>query len=243
MDEARAAELHPAALFGPARTYAEQLARASRVAVAEPLNRQSGGVVLRLSSVGKTYGRRRVLGDVDLEVRAGQVVAVVGANGAGKSTLLEICAGLQNASEGKVERVPHVGWVPQSGGTYDLLSAQEHFELFGGASRIGRGRSRATGERLAARLGWRPRAQQPVSELSGGTKQKLNLILGELSRPELLLLDEPYQGFDRGSYADFWGEVRRWRESGTAVVVVTHLLHEPDEVDHVLELLPHGGPE
>jgi ABC-2 type transport system ATP-binding protein len=72
--------------------------------------------------------------------------------------------------------------------------------------------------------------------LSGGTRQKLNLVLGELHAPDLLLLDEPYQGFDQGAYLDFWQQVFAWRDAGRAVVVVTHLLHDLQNVDHVLDL-------
>jgi ABC-type multidrug transport system ATPase subunit len=85
-------------------------------------------------------------------------------------------------------------------------------------------------------LSWRPKPHQRVDQLSGGTQQKLNLILGDLHAPDLLLLDEPYQGFDQGSYLDFWQQVYQWRDAGKAVVVVTHLLHELDRADHVIDL-------
>jgi ABC-type multidrug transport system ATPase subunit len=99
-----------------------------------------------------------------------------------------------------------------------------------------RGRGTATGLQLARALGWRPRADQPVGQLSGGTRQKLNVVLGELSRPELLLLDEPYQGFDHGAYVDLWTQIDRWRDTGTAVLIVSHMLSELDRVDRVVEL-------
>jgi ABC-type multidrug transport system ATPase subunit len=72
--------------------------------------------------------------------------------------------------------------------------------------------------------------------LSGGTRQKLSVVLSELDRPELLLLDEPYQGFDHDSYLDFWDQVFRWRDAGAAVLVVTHLLRDLERIDHVVQL-------
>jgi ABC-2 type transport system ATP-binding protein len=72
--------------------------------------------------------------------------------------------------------------------------------------------------------------------LSGGTRQKLNLVLAGLGEPDVLLLDEPYQGFDSGSYLDFWQQVWQWRDAGKAVVVVTHLLAHADRADIVLDL-------
>ncbi|MEO1061959.1 MAG: ABC transporter ATP-binding protein [Actinomycetota bacterium] len=229
--------LTPERMFGPATAYADRLARAMRSTTATRLPAASRErVALRLTDVSKRYGRRQVLRDVSLEVHRGESVAVVGANGSGKSTLLQICAGTVKPTSGTVERVTHVGYVPQSGGTAAFLTPAEHFELFAAARADSRRRATATGLQLASTLGWRPRADQPVGQLSGGTRQKLNVVLGELSGPELLLLDEPYQGFDHGAYVDLWTQIDRWRDTGTAVLIVSHMLGELDRVDRVVEL-------
>lgn len=235
--EAIAAGLHPAQLFGPAAAYAAAVARAARPApVAAPLTRERGPVVLRLSGVTKRYRRRQVLRGVDLTLRAGEVAAVVGANGAGKSTLLDICAGTTKATTGIVERTARIGYAPQQHGVAPYLTADEHFRLFGAVHRMGARKAAATGAHLAGGLGWRPRAGVVASQLSGGTQQKLNVVLGELNRPDLILLDEPYQGFDQDSYLDLWTQVYAWRDAGAGVLVVTHLLHDLGKVDHLLEL-------
>jgi ABC-2 type transport system ATP-binding protein len=226
----------PAHLFGPAHLYARHL-------LTELSRPETGGrpvakgpVALRLTGVSKNYRRRTVFSGVDLTVHGGEVAAIVGANGCGKSTLLRICAGLTAPSSGTVQRVREVGFVPQDGGTAGWLTAAEHFTLFGAAAGMAPRRARSTGDHLAGRLAWRPGAGQLVQHLSGGTRQKLNLVLGELHAPDLLLLDEPYQGFDQGSYLDFWQQVGTWRDAGRAVVVVTHLLHDLQNVDRVLDL-------
>jgi len=97
-------------------------------------------------------------------------------------------------------------------------------------------KSVAIGTGLARQLGWRPRSDVIAARLSGGTQQKLNVVLSELNRPDLVLLDEPYQGFDQDSYLDFWEQVYKWRDAGAGVLVVTHLLHDLERVDHLLEL-------
>ena len=227
-------------VFGPAHLYARRLATelgalASR-APAQPAGAAPGRVLLALRDVGKSYRRRPVFSGVNLTVRAGEVAAVVGANGCGKSTLLHICAGFVRPSSGTVHRTPRVGFVPQDGGTLDWLSADEHFALFGAVSGMERRRAVSTGEHLAGRLSWRPAGGQLGHHLSGGNRQKLNLVLGELHAPDLLLLDEPYQGFDEGTYLNFWHQVSAWRDAGRAVVVVTHLLHDLQNVDRVLDL-------
>jgi ABC-2 type transport system ATP-binding protein len=107
----------------------------------------------------------------------------------------------------------------------------------------GRGRSRvdarSEGRAAAAALDWAGAgAAGEARRLSGGTRQKLNLVMSGIGEPDVLLLDEPYQGFDNGSYLDFWQQVWRWRDAGKAVVVVTHLLSALDQVDAVLDLTP-----
>ncbi|HOT34510.1 MAG TPA: ATP-binding cassette domain-containing protein [Microthrixaceae bacterium] len=235
--EAAERGLPPEQIFGPATAYADQLARALRVPSGSPLAlAEQSSPALRLNGISKRYGRRQVLNDVTLEVRHGESVAVVGANGSGKSTLLKVCAGTVKPDAGTVERTEHVGYVPQSGGTAEFLTATEHFELFAAARQNSRRRGRATGERLAASLGWSPSSEHTAGQLSGGIRQKLNVVLGELSGPDLLLLDEPYQGFDHGSYIDLWTQIDRWREKGTGVLIVTHMLGDLDRVDRIIEL-------
>ena len=238
--DAQMAGVHPSTLYGPAQLYADTLSRAARsgAANAAPLPRQRGEVVLRLRQVSKTYGRRVGLHRVDLELRAGEVAVVVGSNGSGKSTLLDICAGVVRASSGTIERCRRIGYVPQHRGVMGLMTVDEHLRLFGAAYGMNASESVAVGRRLAAHLGWRQRGMALVSTLSGGTQQKLNVVLGELDRPDLILLDEPYQGFDRSSYLDFWDQVFRWRDAGAGVLVVAHILHDLDRMDHVIELAP-----
>jgi ABC-2 type transport system ATP-binding protein len=227
-------------LFGPAHLYARHLAtELGDLAAATAAGRataQPGRVLLSLRGVGKRYRRQVVFDGVDLTVRAGEVAAVVGANGCGKSTLLRICAGFVKPTSGTVHRTARVGFVPQDGGTVEWLTPAEHFALFGAAAGMAPRRATSTGDHLAGRLSWRPSPGQVAQQLSGGNRQKLNLVLGELHAPDLLLLDEPYQGFDEGTYLNFWQQVAAWRDAGRAVVVVTHLLHDLQHVDRVLDL-------
>lgn len=238
--EAEAAGAEPSSMYGPATAYAGALAQAARsgVATAAPLVRKRGRVVLYLQGVTKRFRRREVLRGIDLRVRAGEVAAIVGANGCGKSTLLNICAGLIRATSGTVERAERIGYAPQLNGVAGLLTPEEHFRLFGAAYRMPPKKAVSIGAHLAAQLGWRPRKDTIAANLSGGTQQKLNVILSEFARPDLILLDEPYQGFDQNSYIDFWDQVFRWRDTGAGVLVVTHMLHDLDRLDHVLELPP-----
>jgi len=188
-------------------------------------------VLLDVDRLTVKRGGRPVLDELTIQVRAGEAIAVIGENGAGKSTLLQACAGLLRPDSGQVRARAAVGYCPQEPGVMELLSAAEHLELFGGSAP-------RSGARILGRLGF-PRADvagKLARELSGGTRQKLNVALALLDDAGVLLLDEPYQGFDNGTYLDFWELVGEWRDEGRAVVVVTHLLAESGRVDRVVEL-------
>ena len=242
--EAACAGVAPADLFGPAVLYARDLASALTQDVTQdgPDHRRRdpertlGPVVLRLRGVSVRRGRRTVLANLDLTVRRGEVVAVVGANGAGKSTLLQVCAGLLRAGSGTVERTSRFGYAPQLDALAPLLTVDEHLRLFGALDGANRGRAVSTGHRILQRLGWKPDGDQVVGALSGGTRQKINLALAQLASPDLLLLDEPYQGLDALAYEDLWALISAWRSSGAGVLLVTHLLRDIDFVDRVVEL-------
>ena len=235
--EAEAAGETPGDLYGPAVLYAREVASALRDYQADvPAPTSAAPVVLRLTDVSVRRDRRTVLSGINLTLHRGEVVAVVGANGAGKSTLLQLCAGLLRASGGSIERTPNFGYAPQLDSLAPLLTVDEHLRLFGAARGIRQGRSVSTGHRLLTRLGWTARGDQTAGTLSGGTQQKLNVALAHLDAPDLLLLDEPYQGLDALAYEDLWALISAWRASGAGVLLVTHLLRDVDLVDRVVEL-------
>jgi ABC-type multidrug transport system ATPase subunit len=194
---------------------------------------------LLVSKVAKRYGRTTILSDVDLTVRGGEVVALTGENGAGKSTLMRICAGLIAADAGEVTVGGPIGYCPQVPGLFELLTADDHLVMFGRGAGLGRAEALQRGHAILAEFGYPLHERAVTRDLSGGTRQKLNLALALLTDPAVLLLDEPYQGFDHGTYVDFWEHCNVWRQAGKAVVVVTHMLAELNRVDRVVELPAH----
>lgn len=194
---------------------------------------------LAVAAVSKSYGRTRVLRQVDLSVGAGEVVALTGENGAGKSTLLRICAGLLRADSGTIHVSGRTGYCPQTPGLFELLTADEHLVMFGRGVGLSRADSIRRGHHVLAEFGFPTGRRIATRDMSGGTRQKLNLALAVLADPELLLLDEPYQGFDRGTYVNFWDHCDAWRRQGKAVVVVTHMLAELGRADRIVELPAH----
>lgn len=198
---------------------------------------------LHAQHISKRYGRRPVLDGVNLRVGRGEAVAIIGENGVGKTTLLRVCAGLLRADGGTVALTAPVGYCPQAPGVIDLLNAEQHVVLFGAVAGLSRREARATGMAMLESFGFPGGEKAIAKDLSGGTRQKLNLALALLGDPGILLLDEPYQGFDMGSYVDFWSHVDTWRDEGRAVVIVTHLLTETHRVDRLVEVRDRGAHE
>lgn len=192
-----------------------------------------------MEGVRKSYGRTHVLDHVSLAVDSGEIVALTGENGAGKSTLMKICAGLLRPDAGSVRVAGRIGYCPQAPSLFDLLTADEHLAMFGRGAGLCREDAVRRGHRLLDEFDFPVGRRVVTIDMSGGTRQKLNLALAMLIDPTLLLLDEPYQGFDRGTYVNFWDHCDRWRDRGKAVVVVTHMLAELDRVDRVVELPAH----
>ncbi len=195
----------------------------------------SGSAYLRCAGVTKSFRRTSVLRGADLEVARGESVAIVGENGSGKSTLLGVCAGTIRPDAGSVVRPDRVGLCPQVPGLVELLTISDHVQLAAGGTEDPKAASGRVLDLLAA-LGLDAQLKMTASELSGGQRQKLNVALAIADDPQLLLLDEPYQGFDHGSYLNLWELIERWTTESRAVVVITHLLAEGDRVDRVLTM-------
>jgi ABC-2 type transport system ATP-binding protein len=191
------------------------------------------GTVLEARDVRKAYRGHQVLAGVDLAVRPGQLVAVVGENGAGKSTLLKILAGILAADSGQVGLAGTLGYCPQDPVLNDNLTACQHLRYFAAARRLPS--LRRAGD-LVRLLGYEQSLGQVAGELSGGTRQKLNLTLALLHDPDVLLLDEPYQGFDWDTYLRFWDLVADLRSRRKAIVIITHLVFEQDRFDLLADL-------
>ena len=200
--------------------------------------------VLTVSEVHKAFRsgppwRRRtveVLRGASLEVAQGELAGLVGENGSGKSTLMQIVVGFLARDGGEVERPPRIGYCPQQPLLWDKLTVSEHFELFASAYRLTESEGRSSAERLLDELQFARYERFRVEELSGGTRQKLNLALALMHDPQLLLLDEPYAGFDWETYLRFWDMSERRRQDGMGILVVSHLLAERDRLTRVYEL-------
>jgi len=179
--------------------------------------------LIALRGLDVRHGAVPALTGVDLDIAPSEIVTIVGPNGSGKSTLLRAVIGALRPSAGTITRKPglRVGYVPQKLHVDPGLpmTARRFLSL---PARVGD----AAAQEALARAGTEGLASRQMSELSGGQFQRVLLARALLSRPELLILDEPTQGLDQPGSADFYRLIERLRdEIGCAVLMVSHELH------------------
>ena len=216
---------------------------------------------MRADSVSKRYGTRDALRAVSFEISDGERVAVIGPNGAGKTTLLEILAGALRPTSGTVSLRPdEVGWVPQQPALYSKLSVAENLRLFArlerakpGQRRHGWRRSKSRGrpdegpgntidvERVVGQMldqtALGDRARDEVGKLSGGNRQRVNIAIGLIGDPAVLLLDEPSASLDPRQRERLWQFLSAL---GTTVVFSTHDIGEAERYADRLLVLADG---
>jgi ABC-type multidrug transport system ATPase subunit len=215
-------------------------------AVSPPVDaaRIDARVVLRAAGVSKAYRagvwpRRRdrpVLRAADLQLRTGEIVGLVGENGSGKSTLMKILVGSLARDGGTIERSGSLGYCPQDPVLYARLTCDEHFELFAEAYGMSRVEYDTAREAIYEILGFGRWGRARVDELSGGTRAKLNLGLALLPDPQILLLDEPYAGFDWDTYQRFWDVAADRRAEGRSLLIISHFITDEERFDRIYDL-------
>ena len=188
----------------------------------------------------KHYGERQALRGIDLDTSAGELVAITGPNGAGKTTLLSILAGILEPDGGAVSTEDGaIGWVPQQPALYRRLTVEENLLLF--ARLEGHEDPHASTEEMLQLSGLGERRAEIVARLSGGNQQRINIAIGLLSRPAVLLLDEPSVGLDPRQRARLWEFVAALASSnGTTVIFSTHDIQEAERYGQRLLVLADG---
>lgn len=188
---------------------------------------------LKVTDVHHRFGKRKVLRGVDVDFPYGAVHGIVGENGAGKTTLLRILSGRLAPDQGRVSCTGVLGYCPQRIVVNERLTVRQHLRYFQVAHGLP-DLDRASGIMDILRL--RSFLDDRAGVLSGGVRQKLNLTLALMHDPSVVLLDEPYQGFDWETYLQFWELVEELRSRGRCVLVVSHLAHDTARLSTVYRL-------
>jgi ABC-2 type transport system ATP-binding protein len=188
--------------------------------------------VVMVRGLRKRYGTRTVVDDIDLDVRAAEIVGLIGANGAGKTTTVECVQGLRKPDAGRLRVLgldpvaqpdrlrTMIGSQLQSSALPDRLRVGEAVRLFGGRD----------GADLLDQFGLASRRRSAFASLSGGERQRLFLVLALVNHPRLVILDELTQGLDPAARRNVWAAIDQLRADGTSVLLVTHELDEAERL-------------
>jgi ABC-2 type transport system ATP-binding protein len=195
--------------------------------------------LLEARDLVKRYGDRVAVSGVSIDAAPGELVGIIGPNGAGKTTLLSMLAGIQRPDAGQIVTTPkRIGWVPQQPSLYGKLSVAENLRLFARLEK--RTDPEAVVDQMLEQTGLRDRAGDQVSTLSGGNRQRVNIAIGLLAAPEVLLLDEPSAALDPRQREKLWEFILSLASGGTTVVYSTHNVQEADRHAHRVLVLADG---
>ncbi len=209
--------------------------------------------VLEVRDLHKVFGDLTAVDGISFSVNEGEIYGFLGPNGAGKTTSISMICGLLPPTEGEVlvmglsiaedprgvKRL--LGVVPQEVAVYEELSARMNLEFWGGIYGL---KGKALRERvngLLAQVGLDDRAAEPVKNFSGGMKRRLNLAMGLVHDPQLILLDEPTVGIDPQARHKILDIVKQIAADGRTVLYTTHYLEEAEDLCDRLAIIDHGS--
>lgn len=208
--------------------------------------------MLSVKKLSKHYGEVRAVDGVSFDIPSGVIFGLLGPNGAGKTTIISMVAGLVQPATGTIhvdgidlatrpaEVKARLGVVPQEIALYEDLTARENLDFWAGVYGM-RGKEKAARrDELLELVGLADRAREPVKQFSGGMKRRLNLAMGIVHSPRLVLLDEPTVGIDPQARISVLQVVRDLVATGTTVLYTTHYLEEAEELCDELAIMDEG---
>jgi ABC-2 type transport system ATP-binding protein len=208
--------------------------------------------VLTCEGLRKTFGERVAVDGVGFEIARGETYGLLGPNGAGKTTTISMICGLLTRDAGTVSVAGRpldtktvdvkslVGFVPQEIAIYPDLTAHENLAFFGKLYGLGGRELAARVDELLGTVGLADRAGEKTAGFSGGMKRRLNIALGLVNRPTLLVLDEPTVGVDPQSRNAILESVAAFSSQGMAVLYTTHYMEEAERLCDRVGILDEG---
>jgi ABC-type multidrug transport system ATPase subunit len=203
-------------------------------------------IVLQIASLTKSYGEQRALESVGFSVHEAEVLGLIGPNGAGKTTLFEAIAGLLPVDSGEVRfrdqflplrrRREVIFYLPDGVRPYADQTTEQALSFFAGVYR----RSATDVSEIVSTIGLRPVLAKRIHALSKGYNRRLIIALGFLTPHPILLMDEPFDGFDLRQTRDMMGVFRRVASGGRTLLLSIHQLHDAEQVCDRLALLADG---
>ncbi len=208
--------------------------------------------MIQVERLHKNYGDLRAVDGVSFEVQEGELFGFLGPNGAGKTTTLSMVCGLLRPDSGRVcvqeidvwenpkQAKSVMGLVPQDVALYEEFTARENLRFWGSLYGLSRSELNAGIEDILERVGLDNRAKEPVARFSGGMKRRLNLAIGLVHNPKVVLLDEPTVGIDPQARNKILDIIREIARTGTTVLFTTHHLEEAESLCERIAIMDHG---
>ncbi len=205
--------------------------------------------MLNIEKLNKSYGKRSVLQDLTLHIRAGEIYGLLGPNGAGKTTTINILCNLLQADSGTIainnQPVSEgtkklIGVAPQENLLYKTLSCEENLNFYARIYGLNAQQRRQQVQTSLAAVNLSDRAKSPVETLSGGMQRRLNIAVALVHQPKLVILDEPTTGLDIEARYEIWDLIRRLKNQGITILLTTHLLDEAERLCQRIGILKGG---
>jgi ABC-2 type transport system ATP-binding protein len=212
----------------------------------------ASGPVLECRDLRKRYGERTAVDGVGFTIDAGQTYGLLGPNGAGKTTTISMICGLLRRDGGEVvvdgkpvdigaiEAKAVIGYVPQDLAIYPDLTARENLRFFGRLQRLSGKELDKRVDEILELTDLVDRAKDRTDKFSGGMKRRLNIGIGLLNRPKLLVLDEPTVGVDPQSRNAILGSVAELESAGMAILYTTHYMEEAERLCDRVGIIDEG---
>jgi ABC-2 type transport system ATP-binding protein len=210
----------------------------------------TGQLPLRIDSLVKRFGELTAVDGVSLQLNDGECLGLLGPNGAGKSTTIRSIVGRVRPDGGAVRIFGHaaesaearaaIGWVPQELALYPMLSCRENLDSFGRYQGLA---GKALDDAIDWCIEWAAlgeKVNEPVKQLSGGMKRRLNMACGMIHRPRIVLMDEPTVGVDPQSRNRIFEMIEALRAQGTSLIYTTHYMEEAERLCDRIAIIDHG---
>ena len=189
----------------------------------------SSKIILKAEKVGKEFNRVQVLSDIDFDLRAGEIHALIGENGAGKSTIIKcICGLLRFQGEIKIDSFQNksldakrlLGYIPEMPAVYDLLTVKEHIEFILRSYKM---EDDGYGDSLLERFELWDKKDKLGKELSKGMQQKLSICCALVHKPKVIIFDEPMVGLDPHAIKELKEIIIKLKKEGASILISTHM--------------------
>jgi ABC-2 type transport system ATP-binding protein len=208
--------------------------------------------MLKIEHLSKAFGSNMAVNDISFKVSGGEIFGFLGPNGAGKTTTISMISGLLvpdsgnitidsmdlEGNLGKIKRL--MGVVPQEMAFYEELSAKENLYFWGRLHGVKKNTLEERIRYCLEKTGLSGRENEPLKKYSGGMKRRINLMIGLIHQPKLLLLDEPTIGIDVQTKLNIYELIRDASAKGTTILYTTHNLQEAEELCHRIAIIDLG---